>query len=104
MKDKRKYADRSEYLKAAVIKRRKTVRQKAIEYKGGKCQLCGYNKCKEALEFHHLSKKSFGISQKGYTRSWKKVKDELDKCILLCANCHREVENGVTQLSVRKAD
>jgi len=98
MKDKRKYADRAEYLKAAVAKRRKTVRQKAIEYKGGKCQLCGYNKCLEALEFHHFSDKDFGISQKGYTRSWEKVKAELDKCILLCANCHREVENGVTQL------
>lgn len=104
MKDKRKYADRAEYLKAAVTKRRKTIRQKAIEYKGGKCQQCGYNKCKEALEFHHLSNKSFGISQKGYTRSWQKVKEELDKCVLLCANCHREIENGVTQLSVRKAD
>ncbi len=104
MKDKRKYADRAEYLKAAVTKRRKTIRQKAIKYKGGKCELCGYNRCIEALEFHHISNKSFGISQKGYTRSWNKVKDEIDKCILLCANCHREVENGVTQLSVRKAD
>lgn len=97
MKDKRKYADRSEYLKAAVANRRKTIRQKAIKYKGGKCQLCGYNKCFEALEFHHFLDKKFGISQKGYTRSWEKVKMELDKCVLLCANCHREVENGVTQ-------
>ena len=98
MKDKRKYADRAEYLKIAVVKRRKVVRQKAIEYKGGKCQLCGYNKCMEALEFHHFANKKFGISQKGYTRSWEKVKEELDKCVLLCANCHREVENGITQL------
>jgi len=100
MKDQRKYADRSKYLKAAVVKRRKAVRQKAIKYKGGKCQLCGYKKCLEALEFHHfLNEKSFGISQKGYTRSWEKVKKGLDRCVLLCANCHREVENGVTQLS-----
>jgi len=100
MKDLRKYADRAPYLKAAVAKRRKAVRQKAIEYKGGKCQLCGYKKCFEALEFHHfLNEKNFGISQKGYTRSWEKVKKELDRCVLLCANCHREVENGVTQLS-----
>ena len=96
--DKRKYADRAEYLKAAVSKRRKAIRQKAIEHKGGKCQLCGYKKCTEALEFHHFDNKSFGISQKGYTRSWENVEKELDKCILLCANCHREVENGVTQL------
>ncbi|MBI5414462.1 hypothetical protein HZA38_03015 [Candidatus Peregrinibacteria bacterium] len=99
MKDKRKYADRAEYLKAAVKKRRKTIREKAILYKGGKCQLCGYKKCIEALEFHHfLDKKNFGISQKGYTRSWERVKKELELCMLLCANCHREVENGVTQL------
>ncbi|MBP7057990.1 hypothetical protein KBB06_01465 [Candidatus Gracilibacteria bacterium] len=100
MKDKRKYADRAEYLKAAVAKRRKNIRQQAISYKGGKCHLCGYNRCIEALEFHHFdTNKEFGISQKGYTRSWETVKKELDKCILLCANCHREVESGVTQLS-----
>lgn len=100
MGDKRKYADRAEYLKKAVAKRRKHVRLKAIQYKGGVCQLCGYDKCAEALEFHHFTnEKNFGISQKGYTRSWEKVKKELDICVLLCANCHREVENGVTQLS-----
>ncbi|MGL5831482.1 MAG: hypothetical protein ACRCZE_05045 [Candidatus Altimarinota bacterium] len=94
MKDKRTYADRAEYLKKAVALRRKNVRLKAIEYKGGKCQLCGYNKCLDALEFHHhLKIKNFGISQKGYTRSWEKVKAELDLCQLLCANCHREVES-----------
>lgn len=99
-RDKRKYANRSEYLKAAVAKRRKILRRKAITYKGGKCQLCGYDKCAEALEFHHLpGQKNFGISQKGYTRSWDKVEQELKKCVLLCSNCHREVENGVTQLS-----
>lgn len=105
MKETRKYADRAEYLKKAVAKRRKKIRQMAVEYKGGKCKLCGYDKCIEALEFHHyLNEKNFGISSKGYTRSWEKVKQELDLCVLLCANCHREVENGVTQLSVRKAD
>ncbi|MEI7999365.1 MAG: hypothetical protein WCH62_07675 [Candidatus Omnitrophota bacterium] len=59
---------------------------------GGKCSACGYHKCDDALEFHHLdrSKKDFGISSKGYARSWQKVKEELDKCLLLCANCHRE--------------
>lgn len=94
MKDKRTYADRAEYLKKAVALRRKNLRLKAIEYKGGKCQLCGYNKCLDALEFHHYLKiKNFGISQKGYTRSWEKVKTELDLCQLLCANCHREVES-----------
>jgi hypothetical protein len=73
----------------------------SIEHKGSKCIACGYNKCIKALEFHHLDSKikDFGISEKGYTRSWEKVKKELDKCILLCANCHREVHEGITQLS-----
>jgi len=100
MKDKRKYSDRAEYLKKAVTKRRKNLRKEAIEYMGGKCQLCGYNICKQALEFHHLdeSKKDFGISASGMIRSWKKIQTELDKCIMLCANCHREVHAGIKQL------
>ena len=66
MVDKRKYADRKEHLKKAVAKRRKSIRQKAIEYKGGVCQLCRYDKCSEAFEFHHFTdEKNFGISQKG---------------------------------------
>ncbi len=91
--DKRKYADRREYLIEAVKKRRKKIREKAIEYLGGKCQICGYDKCTEALEFHHLndSNKDFGISSGGHARSWERVKSELEKCMLLCANCHREV-------------
>jgi 5-methylcytosine-specific restriction endonuclease McrA len=95
MKDKRKYADRAEYLKAAVSKRRKVLRRKAIEYKGGKCALCGYKKCIDALEFHHLdeTKKDFGLSQSGLTRSWERIKCEIQKCILVCANCHRELHS-----------
>jgi len=100
MTDKRKYADRREGLIRAVAKRRRKIKSMAIEYKGGKCQLCGYMKYQGALDLHHLNaaEKDFGIADKGYTRSWEKVKTELDKCILVCANCHREVEAGVTQL------
>ena len=65
----------------------------AVEYKGGKCEVCGYDRCIDALEFHHndLNDKKFGISEKGYTRSWETVKAELEKCIMICANCHREL-------------
>lgn len=65
----------------------------AVTYKGGKCERCGYDRCIDALEFHHIDpvQKDFTISAKGYTRSWNKVKAELDKCIMLCANCHREL-------------
>ena len=80
----------------AVQKRRKVLKEMAVAYKGGKCVKCGYNKCLRALEFHHTDKnKEFGIGAKGYTRSWVKVKDELDKCILVCSNCHKEIEDEI---------
>lgn len=71
---------------------RRNLKLKAVEYKGGKCQHCGYSKSVSALEFHHIdpNEKDFGISTKGSTRSFEKIKLELDKCIMLCANCHRE--------------
>lgn len=74
-----------------VDKHRKETKLRAIEYKGGCCNNCGYDKCVAALEFHHLdpSQKDFAISS-GHL-SWEKVKTELDKCIMLCSNCHREV-------------
>ncbi len=74
-----------------VSRRRKALKTKAVEYKGGKCSFCGYSRCMEALTFHHLSGKDFGIAFKGYTRSWKKVLQELDRCILVCSNCHAEI-------------
>jgi len=100
MKDKRKYADRAEYIKNAVSKRRKKLHEMAVKYKGGKCSLCGYDKCMDALEFHHINsnQKDFGLSQSGLTRSWAKTKRELDKCILVCANCHRELHNNKRSL------
>lgn len=106
MPDKRTYQDRKEALKAAVVKRRKKVKDLSLDYKGGKCQACGYSKCKGALELHHIDPKTklFGIGEKGYTRSWAKVQLELDKCILLCANCHREVESGILQLPDESQD
>jgi hypothetical protein len=77
----------------AVIKRRKKLKLKAVDYKGGKCEVCGYDRCVEALHFHHKdpSKKDFGISAGGFTRSWDKVKKEIDKCLLVCSNCHSEI-------------
>lgn len=71
--------------------RRFKGKEKGIAYKGGKCERCGYCKSKWALNFHHLdpATKSFNIGS-ATTRSWKVVQAELDKCILLCANCHAE--------------
>ncbi len=77
---------------------RREVKRKLIEYKGNKCQLCGYDKCQEALDFHHLNpdEKDFNIS--GGTKSFESLKPEVDKCILVCANCHREIHAGVTKI------
>jgi hypothetical protein len=76
----------------AVDKRRKVLKLKAVEYKGGKCSVCGYCKCYDAMDFHHIdpSEKDFEISGNGSTKSWANIMIELDKCSLLCANCHRE--------------
>lgn len=75
-----------------VNTKRKRTKTKAIEYKGGKCEKCGYSKCNGALQFHHRDPKSkeFGIADYGYTRSWERTQKELDKCMLLCSNCHAE--------------
>lgn len=101
MADKRTYADRRQYLINAVSKRRKVLREKAIEYKGGKCMFCGYNRCQSALDFHHFDEKEkgFGISKDGITRSWERIVKELDKCVLVCSNCHREIHAGILQPS-----
>ena len=100
MAEKRTYQERRKYLLKAVQRRREKVRLMAVNHKGGACQVCGYDRCLEALEFHHLdpTQKDFGISKRGYTRSWAKVKEEVEKCILLCANCHRETHAGKLQL------
>ncbi|MBI3601861.1 MAG: hypothetical protein HY209_03105 [Candidatus Omnitrophica bacterium] len=100
MKDKRTYKDRKEYLIKAVYARRKKIRAMAVAHKGGKCVRCGYDRCIDVLEFHHLdpAQKDFNISSKGYTRSWARVKEELGKCIMVCANCHRELHAKVSSL------
>jgi len=99
-KDSRTYKDRAEYLKKAVADRRRRMRLQAIEYGGDQCQICGYKKCLRSLSFHHKdpSQKDFGLSARGLTRSWEKTKKELDKCILVCANCHMEIHEGITKI------
>jgi hypothetical protein len=74
-----------------VQKRRWQCKIKAVEYKGEKCEYCGYDKCIDAFDFHHLepNEKDFGIGS-GNTYAWDTIKAELDKCVMLCANCHRE--------------
>ena len=69
-----------------------------IEYKGGKCICCGFNKHYSALDFHHLdpSIKEFNLTRNSI--GWNKLQSELDKCVLLCSNCHRMIHAGIIQL------
>lgn len=67
-------------------------KKQLIAYKGGKCQICGYNDCIAALDFHHVKReKKFDIGRGGGCYSLRKLKEEVDKCILVCSNCHRKI-------------
>lgn len=80
--------------------RRYRIKDLLVEYKGSKCQICGYNKCLSALEFHHLdpNEKDFNISSNMKYANLEKLKKEVDKCILVCANCHREIHARILDL------
>lgn len=84
----------------AVAERRRRVKQTLVAEAGGSCVLCGYRRYVGALQFHHLdpAAKTFEINGKGSTRSIAVLRGEARKCALLCANCHAEVEAGVTAL------
>jgi hypothetical protein len=88
---------------AAVSDWRRRVKRRLVERAGGACELCGYNRYDGALQFHHVDAdlKEFEISRNGTTRSWAELCAEADKCALLCANCHAEVEAGVVELRPR---
>lgn len=77
---------------ASVMRAQRRKKQKAVDYLGGKCQRCGYDRCLDALEFHHKdpSEKEFSPAYVIMRRKWDIAKKELDKCELLCSNCHRE--------------
>lgn len=79
----------------AITAIRRAIKKRLVEYKGGKCELCGYNKCIGALQFHHSNpeEKDFDISKVVNSSSgadMQKLYSEVDKCLLLCSNCHAE--------------
>ena len=80
---------------------RRRTKERMIQAMGGKCQCCGYDKCTQALEFHHLdpSSKDFSLGRiRANIRGWATIVEELKKCILLCSNCHREVHAEILSL------
>jgi excisionase family DNA binding protein len=85
----------------AVSRRRRLVKATLVAEAGGRCALCGYERYVGALHFHHRDRasKSFSIAQDGASRSLERARAEAAKCVLLCANCHAEVEGGVATIA-----
>ena len=84
---------------------RTTTKQRMVDSMGAKCACCGYNKCISALDFHHLdaSRKEFNLSAAMVApKAWTKLVEELRKCILLCANCHRELHAGLITVNSKQ--
>jgi hypothetical protein len=81
-----------------VTKWRIRNKQKLVEYKGGKCVKCGYNRCLSSLTFHHRDPLLKEMRISGSTRSFEKLKKEVDKCELVCNNCHGEIHSGLIVL------
>jgi transposase len=92
----------------AVSARRRRVKLALVAEAGGACCLCGYERYPGALQFHHLhpSEKSFAIADRGLARSMERARAEARKCVLVCANCHAELEAGIATIpdSARRAD
>lgn len=94
--NKRNNKDCSSYCKECtkqdVLERQRKLKKNCVDYKGGRCVECGYNKCLGALDFHHINpeEKEFSIGKFKLNSFDDKMKIELDKCVLLCSNCHRE--------------
>jgi transposase len=85
---------------AAVSARRRRVKELLVAEAGGACIICGYDRYVGALQFHHINpaEKSFSVSERGLARSLEKARAEVAKCILLCANCHAEVEGRIATI------
>lgn len=88
-----------------VVRFRQNIKLKSVAALGGACRGCGFSAPVDALEFHHLdpNAKDFAISVDGVPRSWARIEAELAKCVLLCANCHRETHAGLRSFTDERA-
>jgi hypothetical protein len=100
-KSPNKGLERGNIPKEYYSERRRSIKKQLIDYKGGSCIVCGYNKSYRSLHFHHLNPddKDFTLGHKwGKLGFNDEIKKELDKCVLVCANCHGEIHDGLIQL------
>jgi len=92
--DRKYYLNHKNEIYARKQSRRKEIKEELVNFLGGKCKLCGYNKCSKALDFHHTREdKEECVSKLISNFSKKKILKEAKKCVLLCANCHRELHS-----------
>ena len=91
---------------AAVARRRRKMKTILVEEAGGACCICGYDRNMRALHFHHVepSQKRHEINAKGVAIALEKLRAEAHKCVLLCSNCHAEVEDGTASIPADALD
>jgi hypothetical protein len=84
----------------AVARRRRKVKTILVVEAGGRCCICGYDRSMRALHFHHLEPalKRHEINAKGAAIALDKLRVEARKCVLLCSNCHAEVEDRIVSI------
>jgi len=107
--------DMSEYFErlSDIIKKGKTqeevvsmilnvvnAKKKLVKYKGGKCELCGYNRSINALHFHTRNKDGKDYIISGKTLSMDTLKKDVDKYVLVCSNCRVEINEGIVDISL----
>lgn len=96
-KTKQTKEERKKSVSKGVVNWRKRTKIELVEYKGGKCEKCGYNKCVKALTFHHLDPKEKDFTISGKSWSVERLKKEVDKCIMVCSNCHIEIHAEIEE-------
>lgn len=86
--------------KQRVVEWRQRAKRRLVAEAGDRCRLCGYDRYPGALHFHHLDPalKEFALAKRGLTKSIARLREEASKCVLLCSNCHAEVEGGIVSL------
>jgi transposase len=85
---------------AAVTRRRRKMKAILVQEAGGACRICGYRSNMRALHFHHVdpADKRLELNAKGISLSLETLRAEAQKCVLLCSNCHAEVEDGTASI------